>query len=158
MQPNLIPASPDRPFHVAFLMLHQPDHVLQQRISSVDSVAAFQGRIEQAVKECLEPVPEDDGRTCSIICALKPNRKSRFWIEYHPQPLDATVHNSILNKLNSIEPPVVHNGPVSLGMFGLLWGGVGRDRHPNFSMVPREWQETGGGVIPDDPLSKLWPD
>jgi hypothetical protein len=155
---QLLPASPDRPIHVAFLMLHQPDPVLKRRIPSIESVAHFQKQVEQAVKEYLEAIPEGEGRTCSIIWAIKPNRQARFWIEYHPRPLDPTIHDALLDKLNELKPPVVRDGPVSFAMFGILWGGIGRDKHPNFSMIPREWLEAGGGVIPDGLLSKSLPD
>jgi len=155
---QFIPETPERPFHFAFSMMHQPDPVLKRRIVSIESVGTYIKLIETTVKQCVETLPEGEGRTCSIIFALKPNRQSRFWIEYHPEPLLQPVHRELLQKLEALEAPVVQEGPVSIAMFGLLWGGIGRKNHPHFSMIPKEWQEAGGGLIPDEPLTSVWPD
>ena len=155
---EFIPENPERPFYFAFSMLHQPDPVLRNRIASTDSIPTYMKEVERTVKEYLETIPEDSGRTCSIVFALKPGRQSRFWVEYHPEPLPGPIHDELVKRLEALEAPMVRDGPVSIAMFGLLWGGIGRENHPNFSMVPKEWQEAAGGIIPDGPLSKLWPD
>lgn len=154
---KLIPENPDRPFYFALSMMHQPDPILERRIVSIDEVGNYMKRIESTSKEFFESIPESAGRTCSIIFALKPNRRSRLWIEYHPTPLPHDDHHALLDRLSSIDAPEVREGPVSIAMFALLWGGIGRDARPNFSMVPKEWVEAGG-TIPDEPLSRVWPD
>lgn len=155
---DLIPENPDSPFHFAFQMMHQPNAVLNRRIASIEEVADYVKRIESTSKEYFESIPEGEGRTCSIVFAIKPKRRSRFWIEYYPSSLQQDMHDALIDKLLAIEAPEVREGPVSMVMFALLWGGIGRDKHQNFSMVPNEWLEVGGGTIPDEPLSKVWPD
>ena len=139
-------------------MLHQPDAVLRQRVMSPHLFGEFLPRIEQTVKEYLEALPESDGRTCSIVVALKPNHKSRFWIEYYPVPLPPEDHAALLEALGRLDVPDIQGGPVSFAMFGLMWGGIGREKDPHFRAIPQEWHTSDEGVIPDAPLAKVWSD
>ena len=154
---DMIPENPERPFYFAFSMLHQPDPVLQQRVPSTKKFAQYGKKIDAACMTFFKSLPESEGRTCSIVFAVKPKRQSRIWIEYHPKPLSEEDHDALLGTLHAIEAPEVREGPVSMAMFCLLWGGVGRDNQQNFSSIPKEWKKVGG-LIPDEPLSEIWPD
>ena len=154
---QFIPPDPERPFYFAFSMLHQADAILQARGASSEALAAYIQLVEQSAKDYFAGLPVASGRTCSIVLALKPVRQSRVWIEYHPRALDQDLHQGLVRQLEAVPSPMVQAGPVSLVMFGLLWGGVG-DGELGFSLLPREWERVGDGEIPDKPLALLWPD
>ena len=54
------------------------------------------------------------------------------------------IHTALLNKLNALEAPEIRKGLVSFALFALISGGIGRNKSPNSSMVPKEWIEAGG--------------
>lgn len=154
---QMIPDRPAEPAHFCYLQLYQPDEVLRQRLPSVEELGRFSQDVERAVAE-FAAEERLSGQALSLFAALRPGGRSRFWLEFRPGGVSQEREEALLRRLERVRPPAV-SGEVALASYALLWGGPGH-KNDVFAFAPRAWVEAlgpAGGVIPDDALSRAWP-
>jgi hypothetical protein len=154
---DFIPERPNIPVHCCYSQLYQPEEVLRERLPSPEAMAAFMKEIDRAVSNFAFG-HKTGGRALSLFVALRPGRRARFWAEARPEDLSAEEREALLRQLEAV-PPLEVQGLVAAANYYLLWG-VPATRVDLFAFVPREWAEAigpEGGVLPDDPVNKIWP-
>jgi hypothetical protein len=150
----LIPATPNKPYHHCFTVLYQSGEVLQERVAN-DSLTAYQQEIHHAVEEYAR-IGDLPGQALSAICALRPEGKSRFWLEFQPDGLPGEIKSELATRLEALPVPAVTR-PVAFATHALLWGGTGTCVSL-FRPIPRAWASLGPeSVFPDAALEKAWP-
>jgi hypothetical protein len=148
---SLVPSQPRQPVHPCGQALYQPDSVLQHRVASVQDMGEYLQAVSGAVEE-FAGFFQFAGQALSLTGVVRPGRHRRFWLEFQPDGVPSKMKQRLLQRLEVIEAPQV-DGPVAFVSHLLLWGGP--DQEAPFSFVPRAWLRPIG-VLPDDPLKKLW--
>jgi hypothetical protein len=143
-------------------LFYQPDEVLRQRVVNQREFLDFlAGDVEGVVRGCLGELEPGPGQALTLVVAIRPGRRARYWLEFNPGGLTAAIPAELQRRLQELRPPEVRDGPVAYASHLLLWGGAGEGRG-GFVFMPREWELvlTAGsaGVVPDAPLSKVWPE
>ncbi len=154
------PAAGGACFAVNELLLYQPDNVLQQRVASIEAWAQYLQRIEAVAADYWAGQPAGAGQTVTLVVAVKPGGRSRFWADFEPGGLDAEIERRFLQRLEEVPAPVVQQGPVATACHATLWGG----KAAGWAFLPRQWQEAcrqhghGELLVPDGILALVWPD
>ena len=94
----------------------------------------------------------------SLVVAVKPQQRCRFWFEFDPGGLDKAIVDDLQERLRELPVPVVH-GPVAMAFHAVLWGGPSSGE-PRWPFVPKEWLEVArpGLLVPDGILDIIWRD
>ena len=146
------------PVHICFVSLYQPDAILHERIVAFDDFGQYQKAVIRILEDQAASVARQAGQFGSVYGAVRPGRKSRFWLEFSPGGVAPEFQAALLFRLNNLPAPMVR-GPVAFAVHALLWGGTG-ERASRFLFMPTRWSEAiagRGGTIPDAPLRKVWP-
>ncbi len=140
-------------------VLYQPDPMLQRRVVDRQEFTSFVGEMGAAVTRHVEGVPEGPGQALTLVVAIRPGRRARFWLEFAPGGEVAELEAGLQRALGELRAPAVREGPVAYAWHVLLWGGPGASG-PSFAFLPRAWAEACAGeegIVPDAPLDRLWP-
>ena len=94
----------------------------------------------------------------TLVIAVKPGGKSRFWVNFNPGGgVDTELVKGLLERLQELPVPVVRQGPVAVAIQATLWGG----QRGGWELIPKEWQEACGQqnvLVLDGILAIVWPD
>jgi hypothetical protein len=147
------------PFQLVESLLYQPDEVLRQRMPNSDAFLAYVKRVLETAAAYWTAQPVQSGQTATLVLAVKPGGRSRFWLDLDPGGLAPEAERNFLARLEELTPPVVQHGPVAMAFHATLWGG----RASGWEFLPREWQQAcqqGGQqlLVPDGILPLVWPD
>jgi len=151
------PAKQSSVFDVAQLFLYQPDEVLQQRIANVEIWTRYIKQVTETASDYWAAQPVGRAQTVTLIIAVKPGGKSRFWLDFYPGGQDTALVTGLLGRLQELPVPVVRQGPVAVAIHATLWGG----KHGGWEFLPKEWQKACGQkelLVPDEILAMVWPD
>jgi hypothetical protein len=146
-------------FDVNQNVLYQPDPVLRQRVASIEVFAKYLKQIMDTAAEYWAGVPAGESRAVTLVVAVKPGGRSRFWLDANPPGLEAELVRGLYERLQGLPVPLVRQGPVAVAIQATLWGCGGRPG--GWAFIPREWQDACGGqelLVPDGILEIVWPD
>lgn len=142
-------------FETTNIVLYQPDDVLKQRLPGAGHLAAYCKKIQSALGEELGQVTTPD--TLVVVTAVRPDKSSRVWLM--GSGLEAQTQNALRQKLESIPPVEVQEGPIAFAICGTIAGG------PEFTEIPplpSEWKKAAGALtppvlLPEAILDTVWP-
>jgi hypothetical protein len=146
-------------FEVNQNVLYQPDAVLRERVASVEVFAKYLKQVMDTASAFWSAVPAGECRAVTLVVAVKPGGRSRFWLDANPPGLDAGLVRSLCERLQGLPVPLVRHGPVALAIHATLWGSGGRPG--GWAFIPKEWQDACGQqqlLVPDGFLEIVWPD
>lgn len=154
--------SEEKMFEVTSMALYQPDEVLAQRLSSVDTLAAYLETIQKQAHQFWSERPECGPGVGAIVIAIKPGGKSRFWLVYNSK-LRTQLQEELNRTLGKVRPPDVKNGSVAVAINFAIGGAkpVATDTTTSSPPMPEEWTEaarTSGKSlsVPDGILEIVW--
>jgi hypothetical protein len=147
------------PFQLVESLLYQPDEVLRQRLPNSDAFLDYVKRVLETAAAYWIGQPVQAGQTVTLVMAIKPGGRSRFWLDLAPGGLPPEVERHFLSRLEELTPPVVQHGPVAMALHATLWGG----RAAGWEFLPRQWQQAcqhGNQelLVPDGILPLVWPE
>jgi hypothetical protein len=146
-------------FVVAQNLLYQPDEVLRERVTDIEAFGGYLKEIYAVAEEYWAGKPEGPGQALTIVAAVKPGGRTRFWLDSSLGKLNPAVAQPLIHRLQELPVPAVRQGPVAFAIQGVLWGGA--PGGGGWAFVPTEWQERCHGrnlVVPDGFLELVWPD
>lgn len=149
-------------FEVVQNFLYQPDEVLRERVTDIDALGDYLNQIYAVAEDYWAGKPEGPGQALTIVAAVKPGGRVRFWLDSSLGKIDAAIAQPLINRLQELPAPVVRQGPVAFAIHGLLWGGT--PGGGGWAFIPTEWKERCRGHaeelvnLPDGVLELLWPD
>lgn len=150
------------PFPLPAILFHQPDEMLVPRLTDPKSFGAFIQQIQFECDSYFSSMRPRSPQTLDVVVVVKPGQKSRFWLVYDPSQANPAGDPALMEKLQKLKPPTVYEGPVSITLRLLLWGATEPDpNQPRNLFLPQEWHEAAGTnelLIPDEIMSKVWPD
>jgi hypothetical protein len=161
--PDAAPVRPaDGPpaFAVASFLFYQPDEVQRERIANLDVFADYLKAVMRTAADYWAARPAGPPQYVTLVLALRPGGRSRFWAEYDPGGVDAEAAAGLLRALEALPAPLVRNGPVAIAAHATLWRAP-TDAQGKHAFIPEEWQRAVAGreaLIPDDALDVVWPD
>ena len=123
------------PFTTFSVVLMQPDHVLKQRVASVEVFAEYVRAIQAAAKTAIVASEDRPSVGGFIVVAVRPGARTNVWLEF-----DAPLPQGITARLNTavraVAPFAARSGPVVFAIKVGLWGGAEPVR---ITPVPAEW-------------------
>jgi hypothetical protein len=140
-------------------ILYQPDDVLRQRVASQDVFINYLKQVIEASTAFWAGEPAAAPRAVTLVVAIKPGGRSRFWLDVTPEALPAEQQARLTARLAAIAVPLVRGGPVAVALHASLWGGSPAEGGWHF--IPDEWQRACAGdqlIVPDGILERVWPD
>ncbi len=150
-------------FKTSQIFLYQQDDVLRARLSGLEEFSKYITTVEEACNAHF--LQSGKPETLYVVAAVKPGRTSRFWF-ISTSRTDLKELEPLRARLAAIPPFEVREGPVMVGMAGLIAGGDGRllpedDEHT--PPIPQEWKDAAknrkdSGTGPESLLSAAWPD
>lgn len=147
------------PVEIKTMMFYQPEEVLRQRIVANDFIPYLRS-IETVVSDYFSALPASTGQDLTLVFAVRPGRRARFWADFAPGGLEDALGVELVRRLEALRPPTVRQGPFSQAMHCCIWGGSGQEGQ--FQFMPRQWAaavtEGEALVVPDGVLDRVWPD
>jgi hypothetical protein len=146
-------------FDVAQNFLYQPDEVLRERVMDINAFGDYLKQIYAVAEDYWAGQPAGSGQALTIVAAVKPGKRVRFWLDSSLGKLDPAVAQPLIHRLQGLPVPAVRQGPVAFAIQGMLWGGA--PGGGGWALIPTEWQERCLGqelVVPDGILELVWPD
>jgi hypothetical protein len=147
-------------FLLKSIALYLPEKELVERGMTAAALAGYIKRLVSEANEVLGPAPRAPGASGALVVALKPPARSRLWVMEGDKTREAEFTSALKGRLEAVPPPPV------LGVYAFainfdVWGG-GTPLRVSFLPIPDEWARVMTGkkqyLLPDDPLSVIWPD
>jgi hypothetical protein len=147
-------------FKMTSLALYQPNDVLVTRLGN--DPAPFADYIKQIVAReaaVLANAGQHPGASGAIVVAIKPGQQSKVWIVMGLNGLPEPLLAQMKAEAESVAPVSVRLGPIAFAINFDVWGGgQSVTDATNPVPVPPEWLGgSGREVLPDGPLSRIWP-
>jgi hypothetical protein len=147
------------PFAVKKVVLYQPNEVLVDRLGN--DAGPFGNYIKQIeIREAtvFANAGQHPGASGAIVVAIRPGKQSRAWIVLGSNSLPAALVSQIKAEAETVLPVSVQRGPVAFAVLFEAWGGgqpITDAAHP--VPIPLEWRAAAPEMLPDRPLSRVWP-
>jgi hypothetical protein len=106
-------------------LFYQPDEVLRQRLVNQQEFLHFIGEVDRVVRGYFSELEPGPGQALTLVLAIRPGRRARFWLEFNPGGLPDEVPAGLQRRLQELRPPEARHGPVAHANHVLLWGGTG---------------------------------
>ena len=140
------------------VVLLQPSTVLEERVSSVDAMAAYIKAVEVAAREAALAAPLKQATGGFIVIAVKPGLRSKVWLDFDTL-LDAETGRLLAAGVAAVEPFEARHGPVVFALKVSTWGGRESRR---VAPSPAEWksatQQAGRPLDIDSMIKRVWRD
>lgn len=148
-------------FEMYGMVLYQPESILMDRLRhDLNPLADYAFKIEEEAKKVFaEGEKLQEGWSGALVIAIKPEKKSCFWMVSNNKLLPADFRKSLLSELSKLDVFEVQKGPVAFAIKFNAWGGgeKPKDKFP----IPEVWLKAIEGredvILPDTPLSTIWP-
>jgi hypothetical protein len=140
-------------------IIYQPDEVLRQRVASQDVFINYVKQVIDTATAYWAGEPAGAPRAVTLVVAIKPGGRSRFWLDATPEPLPDEQVKRLTARLESLAVPLIRGGPVAVAFHASLWSGSPDEGGWRF--IPGEWQRACAGdelLVPDGILERVWPD
>jgi hypothetical protein len=145
------------PFTHYNVVLLQPSAVMEKRVASIDAMADYIKAVQAASREAVV----DSGATQAvggfIVLAVKPGQKSKVWLDFDTL-LDLEIRKQIINRVKTIQPFDVTEGPVVFALKVSTWDAKESKR---VAPSPVEWKKASGKGKPVEVgqlVEKVWND
>jgi len=147
-------AEPFKSFNVVLL---QPNAVLEQRVPSVDAMAAYIQAVQAASREGVVASGSAQAASGFIVVAVKPGLKSKVWLDFDGLT-DLEIQRQIAARVQAVKPFEAAQGPVVFALKVATWGGKeSRRTLPS----PSEWKAAsaeGAPVEVGELVERVWRD
>jgi len=127
-------AEPYTKHHVVLL---QPSAVLDQRVASIDAMAAYIRAVEAAAKEAALAASSQRPSAGFIVVAVRPELRARVWVDFDAPPPSFETSRELVARIAAVKPFEVRKGPVVFALKVGLWGGFESKR---VAPAPAEWK------------------
>lgn len=138
------------------VVLLQPSAVLEDRVSSVDAMAAYVRSVEAAAREGVLASPSRQAAAGFIVVAVRPGQKSRVWLDFD-SALNFQTSRHLVAKIAAVKPFETRKGPVVFALKVVLWDGFESKR---VAPSPSEWkaatQKAGTQLEIDALMEQVW--
>lgn len=143
------------PYRTEGMVLLQPEFVLKERVTSIESLAGYVKAVQSSAGEALSdttPTPASG----YLVLAVRPGGQSMVWLDFNPalpEPVAARLRTAIL----AVPAFEARNGVVVFALKSSLWGAPPAKGFPD----PPEWSKAMEGR--DEPMEigdlvdKVWP-
>ncbi len=152
------------PFLVTAMGSYQEESVVQQRLGAdgAQALADYLDAVVRALGSYVSAVPRSEGANLAVVIAIRPERRSRAWLVHQPGAIAPAFAAELVQRVLSVPPIAVADGPVAIYIVADLWGGGPPVISENDPLpVPIEWldalRRAGGGRLPETALEALWP-
>ncbi len=146
------------PFEQRGIIMLQTKDVFLERVSGMEALEVYVKALVDAVDGAVVKQPKSAPSAGFLVVAVKPDGRSRIWLDVDPQLKD-DIATSIRSAAQNVPPLPVKNGVVLFGIKISLWGG-----EPPKGMVPRpkEWEaeanKVDGSIELGELVVRVWPD
>lgn len=144
------------PFESKSIMLLQPDFILEERVPSIEALAAYLKAVQDTAAHVLAdeaPIPTGG----FLVLAVRPGGRSMAWLDLVPALPDA-VDSKLRAAILRVPPFEARAGVVVVALKASLWGGTPSREFPH----PAEWSRAmeGGSeaVEVGDLVNQIWPE
>lgn len=150
------PVSAVEPYRTESVILLQPDFVLKERVSSVDSLSAYIKAVQSAAGAVLAEEPPSPA-SVFLVLAVRPGGRSMVWLDAKPG-LAVRTAGKLRAAILAVPPFEARGGVVVFALNANLWGAGPAQGFPD----PQEWRQAMEGR--DEPVEigelvdMLWPD
>ena len=138
------------------VVLLQPSAVLEERVASVDAMAAYIRAVEAASRDALRASPLRQATGGFIVIAVRPGQKSKAWLDFDTL-LDPGVSRQLIAGVSAVPPFEARKGPVVFALKVALWEGRQSRR---IAPAPAEWkaatQQAGRPLDIDSMIRTVW--
>ncbi|MCV2369128.1 hypothetical protein [Roseateles oligotrophus] len=147
-------AEPITHFNVVLL---QPSAVLEERVPSIDAMAAYVKAVEAAAREAVIASGVQQSVGGFIVVAVRPGLKSNVWLDFDAM-LDLGLKQQIGTRVRAVAPFEAIKGPVVFALKVATWNGKESKR---LAPAPLEWKQApraGGPLEVGELVESLWTD
>jgi len=137
------------------VVLLQPSAVLEERVPSVDDMAAYIKAVQAAAREAVVASAAKQSVGGFIVVAVRPGLQSKVWLDFDAL-LDLEVRRQIVTRIGAVKPFEVLKGPVVIALKVGLWNGRESKRT---APLPPEWKAASQGGAPmevGELVDSLW--
>lgn len=118
------------------VVLLQHGDVIQQRVQSVDALAEYIQKVQDAAAAALQSESQRKATGGFLVVAVRPNGKSKAWLDLEPEA-PGTTQDMLRKSIEEIQPLEVRSGVVVFAIKVSIWGGK---VPPRFAPAPSEWK------------------
>jgi hypothetical protein len=126
-----------------FVQLFMPSEEMQARVQDINQLAGFIDKIQAISQQYFA----GQDSNASIVIALRPANKARYWIVTKP----SSDHRELTNSLNKLKVPEVSDTV----LFSVLSVATGSDFDPSRPILPDEWEEAAAQAGRPMPLDEV---
>ena len=131
-------AAAAEPVRLEGVVLLQPEAVFQQRMAGASALAAYVRSVQDATASAIQGAGMKPAVGGFLVVALRPGGKSNAWLDFEPS-LPASLVNSVVSRVRSVEVPSVSGGTVVFALRLVLWDG---SPSAKITPMPPEWEVT----------------
>ena len=150
-----LPLSAASAYRTESIILLQPDFVLKERISSVESLSDYIKAVQAAVEVTLDGEPPSP-TSGHLVLAVRPRGQSMVWLDFKPSlphPTATLLKTAVL----AVSPFPVKNDVVVFSINLTLWEATPTQQAFPF---PSEWSKAMEGhtnpMMIDDIVDRVW--
>jgi hypothetical protein len=121
-------------YHMAGVILMQPDFVLNQRIPNAQGLADYVVKVNEAIEAATKTYAPPTSAGGFIVLAVRPGGKSKAWLDVQP-PLPAALASRVMSAIQTVPPFPAKSGTVVFAINASFWGGAIPRKQP----YPDEW-------------------
>jgi hypothetical protein len=138
------------------VVLLQHGDVMQQRVQSVDAMAEYVRKVQDAAATGLQLQFQRKPAGGFIVVAVRPNGKTKAWVDIEPEMPGAT-QAALCQSIEKVPPLEVRHGIVVFAIKVSIWGGKAPSR---FAPAPSEWkaqaQRAGKALEVSELVERVW--
>ncbi|HJV67695.1 hypothetical protein [Ideonella sp.] len=139
------------------VVLLQPSAALEERVPSVDAMAAYIKAVEAAAREAVIASGAKQSVGGFIVVAVRPDLGSNVWLDFGSL-LDLELRRQITTKVKAVTPFEARKGPVVFALKVATWNGKESKRT---APVPPEWKgatRNGTPLEVGELVERIWSD
>jgi hypothetical protein len=126
-----------------FVQLFMPSEEMQARVQDTNQLAGYIDKIQAISQQYFA----GQDFNASIVIALRPDNKARYWIVGTP----SSDHSELTNALNKLEVPEVSDTV----LFSVLSVATGSGFDPSRPILPDEWEDAAARAGRPMPLDEV---
>lgn len=137
------------------VVLLQPSSILEERVASVDAMAAYIRAVEAAAREAVLASGSRQAVGGYVVVAVRPGLQSKVWLDFDAL-MDLEVRRQITDRVSEVKPFDAVKGPVVFALKVATWGGK-ESRRP--APTPPEWKSATRGGTPleiSELVERIW--
>jgi hypothetical protein len=150
-------ARAEAPFTKFSVLLLQPSAVLEERVPSVDAMAAYIKAVEVAAGEAVIASEARQAVGGFIVIAVRPGPRSKVWLDFDVL-LDLRLRQQFIDRIEAVKPFEAIKGPVVFALKVATWTGR-ESKRP--APAPAEWRQASGPGAPlevGELVERIWKD